>query len=76
MFISLVMSMKKFKRKPDVNLMLNYARTTKEEVGTCYKKLKKEPIFAKLETRIMPADIVEAKADKLNLKHSVKQAAI
>lgn len=73
--ISLVMSMRKSKRKPDVNQILQYARTTKEEVSTCYKKLKKIPdLFP--DTRIMPADIVAAKADKLGLHYAVKEAAI
>jgi len=42
--------------------MINYARTTKEEVSTCYKRLKKETIFKEYETRIMPVDIVVAKS--------------
>ena len=61
-FISLVISMRKHKRKPDVNHMIQYSRTTKEEVSTCYKKLKKERVFNEIETRIMPADIVELKS--------------
>ena len=61
-FISLVISMRKHKRKPDVNHMIQYSRTTKEEVSTCYKKLKKERVFIDIETRIMPADIVELKS--------------
>lgn len=42
---SLVLAMLKHKRKPDVNQMIKYARTTKQEVSTCYKRLKKEPMF-------------------------------
>ena len=54
--------MRKHKRQPDVKHMIQYARTTKEEVSTCYKKLKKEPIFNEIPTRIMPADIVNLKS--------------
>ena len=61
-FISLVISMRKHKRKPDVNHMIQYSRTTKEEVSTCYKKLKKERVFIDIETRIMPVDIVNLKS--------------
>jgi hypothetical protein len=60
--ISLVMALLKHKRKPDVNQMILYARTTKEEVSTCYKRLKREPMFQQVETRIMPVDIVISKS--------------
>lgn len=67
--------MLKHKRKPDVNQMIKYARTTKQEVSTCYKRLKKEPMFQQVETRIMPADIVVAKSQQLGLQPEVKRAA-
>ena len=73
---SLVVSLRKHQRSLDMNRMIEYANTTKSEVNSCYKRLKRHDLFQELETRIMPNTIVNQKAHLLSLQPEVKRLAL
>ena len=69
------MTARNLKRDRKPREIMEYIRTSEQEINKCYKVLEKANIFQPFETRLLPADIVEKEGAKLGLDYSVLKAA-
>jgi transcription initiation factor TFIIIB Brf1 subunit/transcription initiation factor TFIIB len=71
------MTARNLKRPKKPKEIMEYIRTSEDEINKCYKVLNKAGMFGAVETRLLPVDIVEKEggSNKLNLPPDVLQAA-